>query len=77
MPYEPREGSGVLFPEKQKKSEKAPDFKGNLLVGGKAIRIAGWKKAGKKGPFISLSVDNRPKNPSVDKVSDSEDDLGF
>jgi len=78
MPYEPREGSGVLFPEKEKKSEKSPDFKGNILIGGKPLRLAGWKKIGKRGPFLSLSVDNKPKNPNVSsKVDEAEDDLGF
>lgn len=66
----------MLFPEREKKSEKAPDFRGNLLINGNAVKIAGWKKAGKRGPFISLSVDNRPKNPNSDKVSEP-DDLGF
>ena len=56
MAYEPREGSGVLFPERDKKNEKAPDFKGNILIGGNQIRIAGWKKVGQKGTFISLAT---------------------
>ena len=77
MPYEPREGSGVLFPEKEKKSEKSPDFKGNILIGGKPLRLAGRKKVGKHGPFLSLSVDNKPKNPSTPKVDEADDDLGF
>jgi len=75
MPYEPREGSGVLFPEKDKKNEKAPDFKGNILIGGNQIRIAGWKKQGQRGAFISLQVDNKPKAPA--KQNEPEADFDF
>jgi len=75
MPYEPREGSGVLFPERDKKNEKAPDFKGNILIGGNQIRIAGWKKQGQKGTFISLSVDQKPKAPA--KANEPEADFDF
>jgi len=75
MPYEPREGSGVLFPEKEKKSEKAPDFKGNIMLGGKQVRIAGWKKQGQRGTFISLQVDNKPKAPA--KNTEPEADFDF
>jgi len=75
MPYEPREGSGVLFPEKEKKSEKAPDFKGNIMLFGKQVRIAGWKKQGQRGTFISLQVDNKPKAPA--KNTEPEADFDF
>ena len=51
--------------------------KGNILIGGKPLRLAGWKKVGKRGPFLSLSVDNKPKNPSTSKVDEADDDLGF
>ena len=64
--------SGALFTSKDKKSERSPDYDGNLEIGpdtlrylvqqAKAskdttIRIAGWKKQGKTGTtFLSLKL---------------------
>jgi uncharacterized protein (DUF736 family) len=50
---------GVLFPEKDKKSDRAPDFTGKVQVEGKDYRIAGWKRKAKSSgnPFISLSLE--------------------
>lgn len=47
--------SGVFF-KNEKKSEKAPDYKGKLNVNGKEFEIAGWVREGKNGKFISLKV---------------------
>ena len=33
---------GVLFREKEKKSESHPDFKGSINVGGKDYWLSGW-----------------------------------
>ena len=62
---EQRDNSGILFPETNKKNEKGPDFGGNITVGGVTYRLAGWKKQGKKGPFLSLAVST--KKPNADK----------
>jgi hypothetical protein len=56
MAYEDREGSGCLFKTKEKKSEKSPDFDGYIVIDGNRVRIAAWKKEGKKGNFLSLAV---------------------
>lgn len=50
------EMSGLLFPERNKKSEKAPDYTGKLTMGGTEYRLAGWKREGTKGTFLSLKV---------------------
>jgi uncharacterized protein (DUF736 family) len=49
---------GVLFPEQEKKNDRAPDFTGKVTVEGTEYRIAGWKrKATSSGrPFLSLSL---------------------
>jgi uncharacterized protein (DUF736 family) len=50
---------GVLFTETEKKSDKAPDFKGKFNYNGAEFKIAGWKRTSAKGlEYISLSVDN-------------------
>lgn len=54
--YTPKDNSGVLFSNKDKKNEKSPDYSGNVIINGKEFRLAGWLKDGKKGKFLSLSV---------------------
>ena len=47
---------GVLF-KNNKKSEKHPDFKGNINVDGNDWDIAGWERTAKSGnKFLSLKV---------------------
>ncbi|OCX68142.1 hypothetical protein A6M27_17040 [Acidithiobacillus thiooxidans] len=52
-----KELTGVLFPVKDKKNEKGPDVTGTATIGGVEYRMAGWKRAGAKGPFYSLSLE--------------------
>lgn len=60
---EQRNNTGVLFREQSKKSERAPDWTGNLVVEGTVYRIAAWTKQGARGDFLSLAVtDDRTKN---------------
>ena len=48
---------GVLFRENEKKSDKAPDYKGKLNVEGKEYELAGWIRVSKAGnKFLSVSV---------------------
>jgi hypothetical protein len=64
-------GKGVLFQNTDKKHEKAPDWKGTLLLSedykaGQTLKIAGWTKNTPKGQLISLSEDNwKPQNTGV------------
>lgn len=44
---------GVLFPEREKKNERSPDYTGKVDVNGKVYRLAAWIKA--KG-VLSISV---------------------
>jgi hypothetical protein len=54
MAYEQKESYGALFRETEKKNEKGPDYKGNIMLGGVVYELAGWKKEGTKGVFLSL-----------------------
>ncbi len=54
------DNSGILFRNKDKESEKHPDYKGNLTVGGEEFWLSAWIKEGNKGKFMTLSV--TPKN---------------
>ena len=50
-----RDNSGALFQNKDKK-DKQPDYRGECVVNGKTLEIAGWKKQSKNGlPYLSLS----------------------
>ena len=79
MSYEHREGSGSLFRNELKDSEKQPDYRGTLMVAGKVWEIAGWKKEGKKGTFLSLKAQeprDKPDRGRAESIKD-EDPLPF
>lgn len=57
MEFELKNGQGSAFPN-QKKTDKAPDFKGAIKTPkGETFEIAFWKKMSNKGTeFFSLSI---------------------
>jgi len=87
---EVRADSGVLLAATSKRSEKAPDYfgeividlsnktkldrQGDLLI----VKLSGWKKKSKAGnTFLSLAVDRFvPKNQSEPK-NDFDEDIPF
>jgi hypothetical protein len=58
MAYQHKEGSGTLFPNKKTK-DTHPDWKGDALVNGVLMEIAGWDKGGR----ISLSIKKKEPRP--------------
>lgn|GEM_PF-683967 len=82
--YEQREGQGTLFVNDKKGNDKAPDYSGTVLINGKEMRIAGWKKQAKSGstflsiqvsePMASTGTKSAPTSKSAAPVSD---DLPF
>lgn len=78
MAYEPKDMTGTLFNEKQKKSDRAPDMTGTVLLNGVTMRIAAWKKAGRSGEFLSLVISEqraRTDAPAAAPVKSVADDL--
>ena len=83
--FKSRPGQGTLFINAEKKTEKAPDYKGELICDqdygkGSVIKISGWKKPTPKNHLISLAVDNYKAN--TDKqwpkpVDTDEDEVPF
>jgi hypothetical protein len=76
-------GKGVLFQNTERKHEKAPDWKGTILLSedykaGQTLKIAGWTKNTPKGQLISLSEDTWKPNADtqypkeVNHVKDSD-----
>jgi hypothetical protein len=63
MAYEKKLGSGVLFANDKKQTEKQPDYSGDLLLDqdygkGTTIKLSAWRKSTPKGHLISISVNN-------------------
>jgi len=57
MAYEPRDGDGSLFPNDYKTTDKHPDMRGSLKLGGVEYQISAWEKQGQRGQFLSLRVE--------------------
>lgn len=69
---------GVLFREKDKKSDSHPDFKGSINVDGRDYWLSGWVNESKQGQkYFKLSVSPKdgasaakPKAVTNDFISD-------
>lgn len=60
---ENKELSGVMFPN-TKTSEKAPDLRGSVKIGGVDYEVAGWKRKSKNGlAYISLALQKKGERP--------------
>lgn len=60
MAFELKEGQGTLFKNARKEEgSKQPDYRGELMMDGTLLEVAGWLKDGAKGKWMSLSV--KPK----------------
>lgn len=64
--------SGVLFPNSYKKSDKQPDFTGNIILpDGTKMRLAGWANKSPKGQeYISVKISEFQQEQ--DKQNDKE-----
>jgi hypothetical protein len=65
--YADKPGKGAIF-STEKKSEKGPDYKGNLVLdrdykAGEQVKLAGWQKTSRRGPMVSLSIDSWKPDP--------------
>ena len=71
--------SGALFRNDKKASEKHPDYRGDINVGGKDFWVSAWVKTSKKGTkFMSLSVTEKESVQKVAPVADDfDEDLPF
>jgi uncharacterized protein (DUF736 family) len=69
MPEYDNTNSGALFQNDRKEKPNHPDFKGSINVAGVEYWLSGWQKTGKKGSFVSLSV--QLKDTAGDKPAGS------
>lgn len=71
---------GAIFREYEKKSDKHPDYKGQVNVDGKEYWVSGWKRQSKNGAnYLSLSIqakddvtDAPKKDVVINEVPDGE-----
>jgi len=66
MAYEKKNGDTVLFPQHDKKNEKAPDMKGEILWNGETLEIALWSKQGSRGEFYAGMAKVKGDRPVAD-----------
>lgn len=68
MAFEPKDMTGVLFKNEKKKSEKSPDYTGNVLIHGQKFNIMAWVKTAKSDKkYFSIAVIDE-----MDQTSDPE-----
>ena len=76
-----RDNSGVLFRNDKRENEKAPNYKGNITVGGQDYWLSAWIKEGKSGKFMGLAVspkeDYQPKQAPKKASFEDDSDLPF
>lgn len=72
--FEQKPNTGSLFIA-EKKSEKHPDFTGTFKTDNEEYFISAWRKQGKKGEFLSLSVKKKEQNQVQNQVQ--KDKLPF
>jgi hypothetical protein len=59
MTYD-NDNKGVLFRAQEKKTDKHPDYDGNITIDGVEYWLSGWQRTSAKGTkFLSLSI--KPK----------------
>jgi len=72
---------GSLSTNKFKKQDSHPDFKGSITINGIKYELAGWKKQGDNGAYISLQAQlprdnqNAVKQPEPQPKNDISDFL--
>lgn len=65
MAYQLKEGQGSLFRNENRSSDKAPNARGEILIGGVLYELASWTKEGRKGKFQSLTA--KPKEQRTER----------
>ena len=77
MAYEKKPGSGSLFKNDKKEKDAHPDYRGDaVLPDGTEVWLSAWIKQGKKGKFMSLSLQPKTGKPEEAMNLGNADDSG-
>ncbi len=68
---------GVLFKNDRKDSDRHPDYRGSIDVGGTEFWLSAWIKEGQKGKFMSLSVQPKEQQSRPAPVESGQSGGGF
>jgi len=82
MERQVRDNSGVLFRSDRKDNDRAPDYKGSIMVNGTDYWLSAWIKEGKSGKFMGLAVSPKetqaqPVKQASKRVEDMDSDVPF
>jgi uncharacterized protein (DUF736 family) len=73
--------SGALFKNEDKKSDKHPDYRGQLDVEGEEYWVSAWIKTSKAGrKYMSLSIqakEEQRQETAPARTNDFDDDIPF
>lgn len=78
-----RTNTGALFRNRDKETEKHPDYTGKLNVNGVEMKLSAWINESQKGQkFLRVKVSESKPAPKVEKkpeatFDDLEDDIPF
>lgn len=73
--------SGALFKNRDKETDKHPDYTGKINVDGKELRLAAWLAESKSGQkFMRLKVSElseKKQDRAMEKIEALDDDIPF
>ncbi len=70
--------SGALFKNKEKESEKHPDYRGQINVNGTEFWLSAWIKKSKAGEtFMSLAVSEKDAKKGKPSRREEDEDVPF
>ncbi len=56
MNFELTPNTGTVFKVQNKPSDKLPDYEGHVNIGGKVLRVVGWRRYGRKSGKQYMSL---------------------
>jgi len=66
---------GVLFKNRDKESEKHPDFTGTLNIEGVEMNLAAWARKSKKGVgYLSVAISEKKEKRGEHVLTSEEED---
>lgn len=75
MSYIPKPGSFALFKNDKEGNEKRPDYVGDGLdQNGNPVKVSAWIKQGKKGKFMSCTIQAKTRGEPARKTEQREVD---